>query len=288
MAYCGWFVRELITNLSNVGDFVMKSFSAYLYFIKMKLLTSFIYRFEFIASVAGSLIVMMASVFLWKTVYHAVTTVDGIGINQMITYAILSGLLRIIFNVSVERAMYERILQGDIAIDYIRPTNILMCYLAEDIGIAMGALITKILPMLLLISIFFYAPLPASWLSFLLFIFSLILSFGISWLIDALVGVMHIKLFDLGSIGFIKDAIILLISGSIVPTWFFPEKIRIILGFLPFQYIYQTPLGIYIGKYSPNEIIASLIIQGLWVCLLLFWLDFIWKRYSKHVLVQGG
>lgn len=251
-------------------------------------MTSIVYRFEFFTSVFASGILMLSMVFLWRAVYHAVNIVDGLNENQMVTYAILSALLGVIFNVGVERAMYDRVLQGDIAIDFVRPTNIMLCYLAEDIGVAIGSFISKFIPMLVLVSIFFYTPLPVNFVSFILFTVSSALSFGILWLMNAIIGVMHIKLFDLGSIGYIKDAVIALLSGSIIPIWFLPEKIRVVLSFFPFQYTYQTPLGIYIGKYSPYDALVSIIIQGIWICLLLMALNTVWKKFSKKVMVQGG
>jgi ABC-2 type transport system permease protein len=266
----------------------MKSLAAYLYFAKMKFMTSFIYRFEFIASVLSSILIIFSTVFMWKTVYHAVKSVDGSTESQMITYAILAALLGMVFNVNVEKALYERMLQGDIAVDFIRPTNIILCYLAEDIGMVMGSLLNRFVPMFIFISIFFYKPAPANPVAVLLFVVSSILSFGILWLIDAIVGVSHMKLFDIGTFVFVKDAIVVLLSGSIIPIWFLPEKIRVVLSFLPFQYIYQTPLGIYIGKYSLYDAAVSMLIQAVWIGLLLITLNTIWENVRKNLMVQGG
>ncbi len=266
----------------------MKIIDAYIYFAKMKLMTSVVYRFEFFASIIASGMVMFSTVFMWRTVYHAVTVVDGFNVDQMITYSILSTILGMVFNVTVEDAIYERVMQGDIAIDFIRPTNMILCYLAEDIGSSTGILLTRCAPMLLFISIFFYVPTPANGVAFLLFIISTVLSFSIIWIMDAIIGVMHIKMGDLGSLAFAKDCIVLLLSGSIIPIWFLPEKIRLVLSFLPFQYTYQTPLGIYIGKYMPYEALSAMLVQCIWICILLYVLIAVWEKTSKNVLAQGG
>ena len=267
---------------------MLKNNSAYFYIIKIKLITALVYRFEFIASIVASGIMMFSTVFLWKAVYHALTQVDGLTENQMITYAILSVLLGMLFNISVEKSMYERILQGDIAIDFVRPTDIMLCYLAEDIGVSISAFIMKFIPIFILVSVFYFPPMPVNFVSFLLFIISSVLSYGILWIIEALIGTMHMRFFELGNIGFIKDTIIALLSGSVVPIWFFPEPLRTVLGFLPFPYTYQTPLGIYIGKYSVYEALVSMTIQAIWFCLLLLLLNTIWSKFSKKVMVYGG
>ncbi len=266
----------------------MNNVGAYIHIGKIKFMTSMVYRFEFFASIFASGAIIFSTVFLWKAVYHSLTKVDGLSEDQMITYAILSALLGIIFNVSVERSMFERILQGDIAIDFIRPTDILLSYLAEDMGIAVSFLISKFIPMFLLISLLIYKPVSTGPVSLILFIVSSILSYMILWLLSALTGILYMKFYDLGNVGFVKDAIIALLSGSIIPIWFFPQRIKNVLGFLPFQYTYQAPLGIFIGKYSVYEAVVSILIQAVWICMISLGLIYIWNRFSKNVLIQGG
>lgn len=225
---------------------------------------------------------------LQRTVYHAVNSVDGATESQMITYAILATLLGIIFTMNVEKSMYQRMIHRDIATDFFRPTNTLLCYLAEDIGMAIGGMINRFLPMLIFVSIFFYQPVPANLPAFFLFIISVIMSFGILWLIEAIVGVSHMYLLDVGTFVFIKDAVIIILSGSVIPIWFLPGTIRTIIGFLPFQHIYQTPLGIYIGKYSLYEALVSMQIQAIWIFALFIILFILWKNVRKRLMIQGG
>jgi len=93
---------------------------------------------------------------------------------------------------------------------------------------------------------------------------------------------------QLGEIKTIKDGIILLLSGKVIPLWLFPKKIQTMIGFLPFQYVYQTPLSIYIGQVQPDEAAVSMLIQFVWIVLFTALLCFGWSRARKRVLVQGG
>ena len=125
-------------------------------------------------------------------------------------------------------------------------------------------------------------------IAFFLFVLSVFMSFSILWLIEATFGILHMYLLEFGTFTYIKNAIILILSGSVIPIWFLPEKIRTIIGFLPFQYIYQTPLGIYIGKYSLSEALTSMLIQAIWVFVLFIILFFVWKNTRKRLMIQGG
>lgn len=262
--------------------------SAYYYIAKMKLLVSLTYRFEVFISLGTNLIIIVANIFLWKTAYSGIDSVAGVNETQMITYTMISILLASFFSGNIEHTLQERITQGDIAIDFFRPVNILLSYLAEDIGIALSSFISKLIPLLIIMAVFIQVPLPTNLGVFILFIFSTFFSFIILWLISASIALLCFWALQLGEVKTIKDGILLLLSGKIIPLWLFPKNIQNVLEFLPFQYIYQTPLSIYIGKLTPTQIATSMIVQFVWVILFTTLLCFGWSRARKRVLVQGG
>lgn len=262
--------------------------SVYVYMAKLKLMTFLTYRFEVFTSLGTNFIIIITNVFLWKAAYHGIESVSGVNEAQMLTYTMMSMLLASFYSGTVEHTMQDRINQGDIAIDFFRPVNLLLSYLADDIGIAISSILVKLFPLLIVMIIFIGSPLPSSPKSFFLFLISAIFSFLILWLISALVAMLCFWYLQLGNVGTIKDGILLLLSGKIIPLWLFPQKIQNIIKFLPFQYIYQTPLSLYIGKIATHEAKAALSIQAIWVCFLGVILSFGWSRARKRVLIQGG
>lgn len=262
--------------------------AAYLYLCYTKIKVSINYRFEVVTSILASMIIMVINVFLWKTVYSGVDSIQGVTVKQMVTYAILSMFLSHVFKNTIEGDLIDRIENGDIVIDFIRPINIIFSYLSTDIGFLISNLLNKVLPMLI-ITLIVYPILPVkNAAAILIFIVSVLLSYLILWLVSAIFGVIGFKLINYGNINLIKNAIILLLSGSYIPIWFFPKGFKEVVKYLPFQYTYQAPLGIYIGKYTGNDIINLLGIQFLWVIILTAILWATWKNIKKFVLVQGG
>ena len=262
--------------------------SGYYYLAKMKLLVFLSYRFEAFTSLGTNLIVAVANIYLWKAAYKGIDSVAGVKEDQMLTYTIMSTLLASFFSVNIEQALQERISQGDIAIDFFRPINIFLKYLAEDVGIAVSSLLSKLLPLFVIMTLLVQPPVPDSPIAFVLFLLSAVFSFLILWLISALISLLCFWVIQLGEIKTIKDGIILLLSGKIIPLWLFPKKIQTIISFLPFPYVYQTPLSIYIGQVQPEEAAASMLIQFVWIVLFTALLCFGWSRARKRVLIQGG
>nr|WP_245995909.1 ABC-2 family transporter protein [Paenibacillus taihuensis] len=164
----------------------------------------------------------------------------------------------------------------------------LACYLAEDIGSMLSSLINKVLPLFLVVSILFGVPLPATWIGMLLFLPSCLLSYAILWLLSALVGLVAFWVMELGNMGNVKDAIVRVLSGSLVPLWLFPQSVQTISAYLPFQYTYQTPLGIYIGETGPADGLRAMAIQGAWIIVLYLALAFFWRHTKTKTLIQGG
>jgi ABC-2 type transport system permease protein len=79
-----------------------------------------------------------------------------------------------------------------------------------------------------------------------------------------------------------------LLSGSIFPLWFFPAGFRKVLELLPFMNIYQLPLGIYIGRYTPGESLLRMGLQLFWCAALWLLFDVLQKKMAAAILIQGG
>jgi len=261
---------------------------AYWYITKMRVQTNLAYRFEVFAAVGTNLVLMTASVFLWQTAYSGVDRVDSLGVNDMITYTIVSVVLASCFVCGVQNTIYSKIREGHIVTDFYRPIPLLACYLADDIGDMLSSLATKALPLTAFAALLFGAPLPASMTALPFFIVSCMLSYCILWLLSALVGCIAFWVMEIGNMGIVKDAIVRVLSGSLVPLWFFPESVQAVSTFLPFQYTYQTPLGIYIGRTGPLEALPAMGVQAIWIAILFAGLVLFWKKTKTKTLIQGG
>lgn len=155
---------------------------------------------------------------------------------------------------------------------------------------AISSVISKLIPLILITTLLIQPLLPYSFTALAFFLVSASLSFVILWLISAIIGMLCFWYLQLGNMGgTIKDGVILIASGRIIPPlWLFPNSVQNIFRFLPFQYIYQTPLGIYIGKISRQEIMVQLMIQIVWVLILGGLIAIMWQKARKRVLIQGG
>ena len=120
------------------------------------------------------------------------------------------------------------------------------------------------------------------------FAVSLALSMGINWLFATIFGMWAFTAISMDALFQVKKHLIRLLSGSIIPIWFFPDWLADILNLLPFVYIYQLPLDIYIGSASEQDISRRMMIQLVWFILLAGIFLLLSKKSLKKVMVQGG
>ena len=132
----------------------------YTYLLKLQLLNALAYRFEYLSSIGRNLFFLLGSVFLWRTAYRGIDEVAGVTEVQMVTYAVVAVLMNACFTVSIDDVLFSKIRAGEIALDLIRPVNLVWYWMTEDVGRSLAAVTQFALP-LLAISLLFVAPTAA-------------------------------------------------------------------------------------------------------------------------------
>lgn len=265
-----------------------EKFNTYLQVYKMQIIRSLTYKFDVYGNIIMQSIIMLASAFFWKALYAGNDSVQGVGVSDMMVYTVVSSMISVVLTTNVERRISNSVSKGTIAIDMMRPVDIYKVFFAENLAGVTTLIFQNLLPILLIGSIFIGVPVPASKEAFLLFVLSLFMSFCINWFIAVIFGMFSFKVIEMDALIQVKKHLIRLLSGSIIPVWFFPESLKNILSFLPFVYLYQLPLDIYIGKYDSASLTKGLIMQELWVVVLYLMFRFFKKKAEDKVMIQGG
>ena len=170
----------------------------------------------------------------------------------------------------------------------LKPLDLQLIKMSNALGFVLYNFITITLPAILVI-IFIFRPGEITLKGILLCIIPVMLAFFISFNIDYIIGLTSFYTESIWGISIAKDTIVLLLSGAIIPLNFFPEILRNIVGFLPFQAIYHIPLTIMITKDLPvNEYLKFLGIQLSWAVVLYAVNRLYYSRAIKVVTVNGG
>ena len=260
----------------------------YLYIIKTQIIKRLTYAFDVYGNILVQTIIMITSAFFWKALYKDGGTAGGVNVESMLVYIIMSSVLSVLLITNVEKRIEQSVQKGTVATDMMKPVSLFGIYFAEDIGTIIALILQNILPILLIGSLLIKVPKMADLRDLPLFVLSVLLSFFINWFLAALFGMMAFSAVNIDALIQVKKHLIRLISGSIIPLWFFPDPIANVLKFLPFPYIYQLPLSIYIGRGTRAEIFTGMEIQLAWTVVLFLVFLFAQKQITRKVMVQGG
>lgn len=265
-----------------------KSITAYFYVYKIRIQKSLAYHYDVYGNILMQCIIMFAAAFFWRALYAGETVVQGVAAEQMYIYTVVSTAMSVFFMNDVEQRVMRSVEKGTIAVEMLKPINLYGIFFFEDLGKLTALFFQNLIPIVLIGSIFIAVPKPASVVAFLLFIASLVMAYLIHWLLAACFSMWAFTAINMNPLLQVKKHLIRLLSGSIIPLWFFPDWLASILNCLPFVYIYQLPLDIYIGKEGMGNILPRLGIQAIWVVALFVLFMILQKNTLKKVMVQGG
>jgi ABC-2 type transport system permease protein len=129
---------------------------------------------------------------------------------------------------------------------------------------------------------------PDSPLMAVLFVVSLFVGFITKALI--VFSVSLLTFWTLNGVGLMwaQQAIISVLSGTLVPIALMPDWLRIISEVLPMRGIVSTPLMLYLGKASGMDAVGLLALQLAWALGLWFFANWAWQRAFNAVEIQGG
>ncbi|MBO5352453.1 MAG: ABC-2 family transporter protein [Lachnospiraceae bacterium] len=259
----------------------------YLAFAKKSFLNKSAYRFDHFMGILNTLLKIFIFWCIYRTLYGARTEVDGITMAMVTTNFVLSIGLDALFSVN-DYYLPDRIGNGSIATELLLPVSFQGRMLFENLGNTLFKLFFHFLPAVVVSALTVGILPPAGVGSFMMFVVSALFGYGVLWSVSYLLQMFSFWLINMWSLITIKNVFINVLSGSMIPLWFMPDWMAPVLKVLPFSSIYFTPVQIYLGQLTSQEILGKCLIQLGWIAVLYLCGNFLWEKGKKKLVVQGG
>ena len=78
------------------------------------------------------------------------------------------------------------------------------------------------------------------------------------------------------------------LCGAYVPIVFFPIWLETLARFLPFAWMLQVPIEVWLGQHQGIELLQVYVVQALWLLALVAIGRLVLRRAVRRVVVQGG
>lgn len=219
---------------------------------------------------------------LWGVIFEGKDTVSGFTFHGMLSYYIVSSFLsQLEMSEGISREIFQRIRNGTFSKYMVIPVNIQGYFTAMETGIV-----------LFYLAFDFLAAFVWVWIFRIEFVFTtdprviiggaVMAVLGLVFMVQLnyYLGILALKYEGIGTLLMIKNNLITLVSGSMVPLILFPEVVLNCLKLLPFYYVTYLPAMLFTGRCA-EEAGKGLLILALWCGVIQLLIQATWKKYSR-------
>ena len=230
-------------------------------------------------------------VLLWRALYGGSgETVVGLGMSQAITYSVLATLMgtgRVVMEGASQETAQSKIRDGSVVFWFVRPLSARRYCAWRGLGESLYATVWLLVGLAVGVACGLVA-LPPS----LAAVAVTVPAYGLGQLVFYQIGL----LVDLTSFWTITSFgvnrlvafVQLLLSGGLIPLWFFPEGFRAVAVHLPFAATINVPVSLYTGRIPAGECWPYVAEQAVWCVVLALLSRLMWQRAARRLLVLGG
>ncbi|MFJ9568456.1 ABC transporter permease [Streptomyces bacillaris] len=260
---------------------------AHLACARMEFRAGLTYRTAYLSSFVMMLLQIWLLTVVWKALYDGRAEVDGLGLTTMTAYATLTTLQYQLVSPWRSSPIDQRVREGKVAVDLLRPVGFPGQMLAGQLGWASAAVpvLLVALPFALLIGA---GQAPASTAAGFAYPVALIGALLVNQLLGLLLGLVSFWTLEVSGALMAYRFVAQFFSGALVPLWFMPGPVRVAAEWLPFQATAYTPAAVYLGQVEGPGIVAALGVQLAWIAALGALSAFVWSRARRRVMSQGG
>ncbi|MDE6433865.1 MAG: ABC-2 family transporter protein [Lachnospiraceae bacterium] len=262
----------------------------YVSFTRAGIIESLQFRLATVVMVIGNLLYLIVVYFLWKAIYASAGTdvVNGMTFTDTLIYLVLATALFNFMEMYTVWEMGRNIQSGKIVLDLLKPMEYRSYLFWSYSGTFVTQFFFTFLPTFIVVAIVTHGAITFG-MNLLLFVISVVMAVAVNYSIDFLVGTICLYTESIWGINIMKQVIVLLLSGATIPIAFFPEPLKTIVYYLPFQSIYNAPLSILLDSSpQPHTILTTLGTQLLWCIVMAAISRLFWKISLRQITVNGG
>ncbi|MEW6705199.1 MAG: ABC-2 family transporter protein [Pseudomonadota bacterium] len=248
------------------------------------------YRSGFLLVIVSSAIGLLAQWFLWRAIYGSdpQRVLAGFRLHEMVSYLLAAQLVHQLIDNRVEHEIAADVLRGDIVVSFVRPLHYTLQKFFASLGVVAANGLMVAVPLAAGGALLMDLALPA-WHQAALFALSTALSIVIAFLLNAMLGAAAFVTSNIWGLQTMKDALLAIFSGHLIPLSFFGPGWQQAAECLPFQAMVYAPVTLLLGKVQGAEAVLRVLgQQALWVSVLSAACALVWRAAGRRLEAVGG
>jgi ABC-2 type transport system permease protein len=269
---------------------LLQKFSLSIVFARSSFAIMLAHRIRYLIGIVNYISYVAVNYYLWDALFSNDPTGVRAGwtLPEMQTYVCVNWIVRSAYFSNSDNVLAARINKGEITTDLLRPTSLFLQFYGAAVGEAVFRIFFMALPVLALALWIFNIQPPASPLHGALFSYSILLAFNIFFAVNFLTGLCAAYTEKLQGFLWAKFMLLQFVSGLLLPFSFFPPALQRVFSLLPFKGLAETPMNIYLGRYTGEELRYELVLQTVWTGILLVLCSWMWRAVRRRLSILGG
>ena len=254
----------------------------YIEVAKVHFKTQFAWRADVIFNMIFTISKILFAYLLWRMVFSGKEVVSGFTFHSMLSYYIISSFLsQLEMSEGISSEIFHRIRNGTFSKYMIIPISMEGYFVAMEVGVVLFYLVFDLIAALLWVFIFRIEFALVTDAVILISALCLIL-LGMFFMVQFAyyLGILTLKYQGIDTFLMIKNNLMALITGTIVPLALFPEAVIRVMKVLPFYYVTYLPSMLLIGR-CREEAVTGIVIMAGWCLALQAAIRLTWAKYSR-------
>lgn len=244
--------------------------------------TQLVWRADVIFNMIFTVSKILFAYLLWGIIFQSKEMVGGFTFHGMLSYYIVNSFLsQLDMSAGISNEIHDRIRNGTFSKYMVIPVGIQKYFLAMELGIVLFYLLFDLIAAVIWIFLFHiefvFTSNPLALVCAMLMVIS-----GMLFMVQLnyFLGLLTLKYQGIGTFLMIKNNLISLVTGSIVPLALFPEMVVRIMRILPFYYVSYLPSMLLTGMYQEEAMTGLFVIAG-WCLMMQFLIHVTWNKYIR-------
>ncbi len=244
------------------------------------------YRFNLLLGLGAVLVQLIALLAVWRVIL-AQSPVNGFTWPQMRAYLLVAFAAGTVVSLMGDFRMAFRILNGDVALDLVKPLDYQKARFAEAIGglwieVALVGVVVGIT-----LAVTGGVDTPAG-PALALFTASMLLLVPLKFLIVYVSTLTCFWTQNFTGVQWARLAVVNLLSGALIPLAYLPGWLATVAQWSPFAGLTSTPALIFLGRVDVRHGLVLVGVQLGWVVALWFGARLVWQAGLRRLTVNGG
>lgn len=246
-----------------------------------------VYRGELMARTLQMILFMSIFMALWTAAFGVSGRSDlqGYTLVQMVWYLAMTETV-VLSSSRIFVEISEAVKAGDLAYTLTRPLSYPLFQVANSLGGSLPRVLLNLLTASAVVLVgmrSFAGSLPG----FVAFLLLAALALLLDALIAVLIGLCAFWIEEVSPIYWIYSKLVFTVGGLFLPLELFPEQLRQVVRWLPFQFITYAPARAF-TKFDLAFVLEAAIGQMIYVALFAALVLLVWHAARRRMVVHGG